>query len=475
MEKTTVVQFCQSCGIPMVTAEAFGTDSNGNPNQEYCVHCSKDGKFTVDCTMDEMIAISLKHMKELFKDKPDFSEQEALAKLHSFFPKLKRWKRNGAGETSTTKICQSCSMPMAATEHFGTNGNGSQSADYCCFCFQDGDFTHNLSMEETIENSVSHMDGSEKIDGRTLTRNEAALRMHNQLPTLKRWRVHELTHQEYFKAMNRAVDFINEHLNEPINLHDVASVANISRFHFHRLFRAFLGESPADYIQRLRLEKAIFKLQTSKFTLTEIAGQVGYQSPHALSKAIKKRFGVSTSVFRKQFFDVAFPVDALPQIEVKPEIKEISSKDVVYIQVANSSEKKTATTEAWKKLIQFVGLNGIPDEQHEYLCLSKDAPHITNSIHYRLYTCVTAPSGMKPKGKFGKQTIEGGLYAIFRHKGSYNELGALYCYIYRRWLPNGDYELRDISFFEKYINNPDYVAETELVTDIYIPIVPKQR
>ena len=41
--------------------------------------------------MDEMIEISLRHMKELFKDSPDFDEQVALENMKSFFPKLKRW------------------------------------------------------------------------------------------------------------------------------------------------------------------------------------------------------------------------------------------------------------------------------------------------------------------------------------------------------------------------------------------------
>jgi hypothetical protein len=41
--------------------------------------------------MEEMISISLEHMKEMFKDNPDFKEEEALTNMNSFFPKLKRW------------------------------------------------------------------------------------------------------------------------------------------------------------------------------------------------------------------------------------------------------------------------------------------------------------------------------------------------------------------------------------------------
>ncbi len=91
MDKRT--NFCQSCGMPIDKEEVSGTNTDGSKNSEYCIYCYKDGAFTLDCTMEEMIAISLKHMKEMFKDHPDFNEQEALDNMNSFFPGLKRWRR----------------------------------------------------------------------------------------------------------------------------------------------------------------------------------------------------------------------------------------------------------------------------------------------------------------------------------------------------------------------------------------------
>ena len=376
---------------------------------------------------------------------------------------------------TTVKICQSCSMPMTATEHFGTNSNGSPSADYCCFCFQNGNFTHNLSMEDTITHSVSFL-GTGKIDGRTFTKDEAALKMHVQLPTLKRWKTHEVTHQEYFKAINRAVDFINEHLNEPVNLYDLASVANISGFHFHRLFKAMLGESPGEYIQRLRLEKAAFKLQTTRQTILEIAEQTGYQTPQALSKAFKKRFGVAPSAFRVQSSHSLYSSPSSPPIEtpafihISPEIRKIQSKQVFTVRVVNPFENPGAFIRAWQKLIRFAGVSGIPDNEHEYFTLSRDISTITQPNLYRQYVCVTARPDKKPKGEFGKQTIAGGLYAVFTYKGAYTNLDRLYCYIYRNWIPNSQYELRDNAFFEKFLNSPDVVKQDDLLTEVYIPV-----
>lgn len=373
-------------------------------------------------------------------------------------------------ETITPKICQSCGMPLAATEHFGTNSSGSPNPDYCCFCYQSGHFTHNLSMEETIESNISYMDGAEKIDGRALTRDEAALKMHIQLPMLKRWQAHEVTHQEYFKAINRAVDYINVHLNEPINLNDLSKVAHISGFHFHRIFKAMLGESPGEYIQRLRLEKAVFRLQTTTLTLTEIAEQTGYQSPHALSKAFKKHFGLSPSVYRVQPSDLSVPVETPAFIRIEPEIREVKTKHILTVKVVNPYIKVDAFTHAWKKLIRFAEVSGIPGDGYEYLTLSRDISTITHPDHCRIYACITAKPGLKSKGEFGQQTIDSGLYAVFTYKGAYKELEQVYCYIYRNWIPNSEYELRDISFFEKYLNSPDAVEQDDLLTEVYIPV-----
>ncbi|MDL2237466.1 zinc ribbon domain-containing protein [Christensenellaceae bacterium OttesenSCG-928-K19] len=84
--------YCQSCGMPLDSEEVMGTEAGGARTREYCTYCYKDGAYTQDVTMEEMIEISLKRMKELFKEDPAFDEAQALAQMRSFFPGLKRWK-----------------------------------------------------------------------------------------------------------------------------------------------------------------------------------------------------------------------------------------------------------------------------------------------------------------------------------------------------------------------------------------------
>ena len=79
------------------------------------------------------------------------------------------------------KFCQSCAMPMS-DEHFGTEKDGSKSEDYCSYCYQDGEFTSDISMEEMINYSAP------KAAEATGMSEEAARKMcEDMFPHLKRW------------------------------------------------------------------------------------------------------------------------------------------------------------------------------------------------------------------------------------------------------------------------------------------------
>ena len=79
------------------------------------------------------------------------------------------------------KFCQSCAMPMS-DEHFGTEKDGSKSEDYCSYCYQDGEFTSDISMEEMINYSAP------KAAEATGMSEEVARKMcEDMFPHLKRW------------------------------------------------------------------------------------------------------------------------------------------------------------------------------------------------------------------------------------------------------------------------------------------------
>ena len=85
--------FCQSCGMPL-TDELLGTNTDGSKNEEYCIYCYKDGAFTSDCTMDEMIEVCAQFVDEVNKNMPKpLTKEEYKQMMREFFPTLKRWKR----------------------------------------------------------------------------------------------------------------------------------------------------------------------------------------------------------------------------------------------------------------------------------------------------------------------------------------------------------------------------------------------
>ncbi len=80
--------FCQSCAMPMEKAEDFGTEKNGAKNHDYCQYCYKDGAFTSESTMEEMIEGCVPFIKDQFG-----GEEAARAMMKEMFPKLKRWNK----------------------------------------------------------------------------------------------------------------------------------------------------------------------------------------------------------------------------------------------------------------------------------------------------------------------------------------------------------------------------------------------
>ena len=105
--------------------------------------------------------------------------------------------------------------------------------------------------------------------------------------------------QEYSDCIEEVMRYIRTHINEPLDRETLASIAGFSIPHFHRVFRAQVGESAAGYVRRLRLERAGRKLRMGAVDITEVALAAGYDSHAAFSKAFKQQFGVSPSEFRQ--------------------------------------------------------------------------------------------------------------------------------------------------------------------------------
>jgi hypothetical protein len=86
-DNETDMKLCQSCGMPL-SADLYGSNSDGSPNDEYCKYCYVDGNFTMpEATMSEMIEICVPFMVE-----QGMTEEDACKMMEELLPTLKRWK-----------------------------------------------------------------------------------------------------------------------------------------------------------------------------------------------------------------------------------------------------------------------------------------------------------------------------------------------------------------------------------------------
>lgn len=96
MEQT----FCQSCGMPL-SDSSKGTNNDGSYNDDFCAYCYKDGKFTQNFTMSQMIEFCAQFTDQINKESGwNLTPEQAKKQMRQFFPHLKRWKQKDKRELS---------------------------------------------------------------------------------------------------------------------------------------------------------------------------------------------------------------------------------------------------------------------------------------------------------------------------------------------------------------------------------------
>jgi transcriptional regulator GlxA family with amidase domain len=98
--------------------------------------------------------------------------------------------------------------------------------------------------------------------------------------------------------LRRVTAYVHERIGSPISLDDLASVAGVSRFHFHRQFRKSMGVTPHDYVLRARIEHAKALLTGSDLTIGEVSGAVGFADQSHFSNIFRKLTAMTPRGFR---------------------------------------------------------------------------------------------------------------------------------------------------------------------------------
>ncbi len=289
----------------------------------------------------------------------------------------------------------------------------------------------------------------------------------------------------YVERVNRAIDRIVAHLAEPLDLQSVARAANLSPFHFHRVFQALIGETPAEFVKRLRLERALAGMAhgrplrpgSPRRSLTEIALECGFASSSDFSRCFKQRFGVPPSRFdlaawrreHRAALEALLPgaenaaraphLDRLPaeapdatggSDDFQVTLRDLPARTVAYVRVPDPY-LPDAVPLATQRLVDWAERHGFADGQ--WLGYQWENPELV-PLEQCVYHVAVEADRFTPAGEIGRFRFPAMRVAQVEVRGGIElELRALQ-WLYGTWLPRSDHVPDDHPGFEAWIGRP---------------------
>jgi AraC family transcriptional regulator len=278
------------------------------------------------------------------------------------------------------------------------------------------------------------------------------------------------TQATYAQRVNLAIDHIVGHLDERLRLQDLSRVAMLSPFHFHRVFQAIVGSTPSDFVNRLRLEKALLMISTTPgLSLTSVALACGFSSPSDFSRSFRRRFGVAPRDFdldgRRQaqtaeLEAIVAQTTRSPHVERLPsrqnpdrfrvKIRDLPARTVAYIRV-DKPYRGDGVVKAAERLVSWAERNGLANGQ--WLGYQWDNPKITALDDCRYYVAVEADR-FTAKGELARYRFPAMVVAQLEIRGGLDlEMRGLQ-WLYGSWLPRSGYVPDDQPCFEAWIGRP---------------------
>lgn len=287
---------------------------------------------------------------------------------------------------------------------------------------------------------------------------------------------------EYARRLNGVLDHIDAHLGDVLDVPLLASVANFSPFHFHRLFSVWMGETVGNYLRRRRLGVgANMLVHRPRLSILEIANEVGFGSAEAFSRAFRQQFKVTPSDWRANARSRAAQSQrkSLDLVNRNP--------DQAPAKLFNNNENSERTG---MELISNVAVVILPSVRVAYLrkigpygpdigrfwhsvflpwratcglaeapCfgIGHDDPGITAPKDCRYDACVQIPPKFVPPRPASVATLPGGKYAIATFDGQAREVAAAWQELLRSWLPGSGMQVDARPFFERYDTPPEKV------------------
>jgi AraC family transcriptional regulator len=316
----------------------------------------------------------------------------------------------------------------------------------------------------------------------------------------------KLSKNEYRSRLNRTIDYIQNHYDEELNLTKLAEVACFSKFHFHRIFRAMVGETLNDFVQRIRLEKSVQMLITDlNKSITDIALDCGFSSSQNFAKLFKAHYGVTPSIVRKELnwndwiikmrnlkrknkdnlqlveaylYDYyhnkrQLPVDKIVDKQCVLQVKTENLPDlyVAYIRCRGPYNYKTIAP-VFKQLLQWANPRGLIENGSMVLGVIWNYAMITPEDKLIYDACITVPESIKADRWVDIQVLPGGKFAIHHCEIETNRDEEAWLGLVLNWLASSDYQPDDRPLYQIYYNDPDTHPLKHQILDLCLPIKP---
>lgn len=303
----------------------------------------------------------------------------------------------------------------------------------------------------------------------------------------------DISDKYYKNQINKVIDYIHSNLEKQLPIEELSAQVNLSPWHFHRIFSAFVGEPLAKYVTRRRLERAASLLLSDRASsITNIAYGCGFNSANVFCRNFKRHFGMGAQEYRsnKQQADSKNrPFKNITDTNARSyshyfcrhktiitgektmnctfEIKNIPAFDIIYCRHQGALDQMQ---DAFAKLMQWAYPRElVTAPEMKLLSVFHDNPDITEKEKLTADAAMIVRKGVKTDGEIGGYEISGGLYAIGRFEIDMGEFPDAWHGMFDLLTEHGC-QCTNGHHYEIYQNNRDEHPEKKWIVDICIPV-----
>ena len=277
---------------------------------------------------------------------------------------------------------------------------------------------------------------------------------------------------QYQRHLDAVTDYIYAHLDDDLSLETLAHVSGFSRFHWHRIYRAVRGETAAQTVRRLRLERAAAMLRETSWPVERIARKAGFTGSEVFSRSFLRSYGTTPSRFRTG----QRPASTDSALTSSGSGSTSSVRDVpgwpVRVEARcgyrlAASEHRGAYMDIGRAFSRVKDRMGAGSPM---VAIYEDDPDAVPRADLRSAAGTVVDPGTKIPHDLVERTVPAGRYAIMRYIGPYSSMHAAYLWLYGQWLPASGWEPRDHPVIEEYLTDPATTPPAQAVTDILLPL-----